>query len=91
MVNDAVEIKVRAERRAGEMLKQSELHKGGRPKTPDTMSVVSEPIKLREAGISHKQSSRWQTLADIPEEQFEETIRVSNSADGSAAKGQLFC
>jgi hypothetical protein len=71
MQNDAAEIGLRAERRAGEMLQESELHKGGRPKkTADNVSVVSEPIKLAEVGISHKQSERWQAIASIPEEEF---------------------
>src|SRR5687767_13746949 len=61
--NEAAEIKIRAERRAGELLADMEKSEGGRPvKTADIVSVVSPP-KLSELGIAHKQSERWQKVA----------------------------
>ena len=63
MVEWATEIKVRAERRAGELLAAMEKHEGGRPtKTSDTQEQVSAPT-LSQLGIDKKQSSRWQKLA----------------------------
>ena len=40
---------------------------------------------LEELGISHDQCSRWQKLADVPEEDFEATSRELTTAytDGS--------
>jgi hypothetical protein len=67
MQNQCAEIKVRAERRAGELLKAKEKHRG----FPDIVQShdVTPPPKLEEIGISRKQSSRWQAIADIPEPQ----------------------
>jgi len=73
--NSAAEIKLRAERRAGEMLAKDEKIKRGRPqKKGDTMS----PISLESFGVSKKQSSRWQKEAKVDENLFEEYIRECN-------------
>src|SRR5215471_8349167 len=40
--------------------------------SPTTMIV--QPAKLTDLGISRDQSSRWQKMADIPEAEFEEEI-----------------
>ena len=70
--------KVRAERRAGELLKAKEKHRG----FPDIVQShdVTPPPKLEEIGISRKQSSRWQAIADIPEPVFEEHIARAKEA-----------
>jgi len=75
--NHAAEIKLRAERRAGELLRDMEKNKGGRPtdETDNTLLPVTPP-KLSEIGISKMQSSRWQALADIPDARFEEAIEA---------------
>src|SRR5215831_20307833 len=61
--------------------------RGGRPskKTPDTLSGVSgdpddDLPTLAELGISHKQSSRWQAVASVPEDVF--TQYISEGIDG---------
>jgi N6-adenosine-specific RNA methylase IME4 len=73
MQNQCAEIKLRAERRAGELLKEQRLNKGqllrGR-----TMTPRDEAPKLEDVGINKSQSSRWQQMADLPEEKFEEHI-----------------
>jgi N6-adenosine-specific RNA methylase IME4 len=69
---DASEIRLRAERRLGEMLIASPRHEGGRPaKTRSVEEQVSEKPKLAEAGIDRKLSMRAQKLAAVPETQFE--------------------
>lgn len=76
----AAEIRVRAERRAGELLidmkesgsrasAQGNLKHG--PKSPDTSSGK----RLSDLGISADQSSKWQQLAAIPDHQFESAFR----------------
>jgi N6-adenosine-specific RNA methylase IME4 len=83
--NHAAEIKIRAERRAGELLKEMDKHPAGRPpkegKISDIVSPIPTPPTLSELGISNKQSSRWQALAGIPEEKFEAALE-SKKAEG---------
>lgn len=62
--NQAAELKLRAERKAGEMLAEMELPDGRPPKNGDGVSP------LESLGITKKQSSRWQKEAAVPEEEF---------------------
>lgn len=52
---------LRAERRAAELLAGMDMNPGGRS-TGDTLSQV---------GIARHQSSRWQRIATVPEDQFD--------------------
>lgn len=74
---DAAEIRIRAERRLGEMLLEQKsgdgLNKGGRPKTTAHKAEVSIP-SLPDAGIDHKLSSRAQKLAAVPRKEFEQEL-----------------
>lgn len=63
----AMELKLRSERRAGEFLQDIDL-KPGRPKNTDKMSALSK------LNISQQESSRWQRIAKIPVERFEEYL-----------------
>lgn len=72
---DAAEIRMRAERRLGEIIRDQKetvgFHEGGRPsKTGADREPVSKPT-LADAGIDKKLSSRAQKMAAVPEEQFE--------------------
>lgn len=74
---DASEIRIRAERRLGEMIRTQKetvgLNDGGRPrKTPTVEEGVIPP--LADVGIDYKLSSRAQSIAAIPEDEFEETL-----------------
>jgi len=72
MAQQALDLKLRAERKAGGFLQEMPKNSGGRPKkTPDNRSVVSTLDKM---GITHKESSRWQRIASIPEERFEDYL-----------------
>lgn len=65
---DAAEIKVRAERRIGELLR-------GMPKAVNQHAGDGvSPASLADIGIEKKQSSRWQQEASIPSDQFENLI-----------------
>jgi hypothetical protein len=71
----AAEIRIRAERRTGELLKELEKGKGGRPPENSLHDANSLFSKAKEdAGISDNQAARWQQLADIPKEEFEKAI-----------------
>jgi len=75
--NAAAEIKLRAERKAGEMLAAMEKNEGGRPpKTGNTML----PVSLEDLGITKMQSSRWQKEATVDDEDFAELVEECNTA-----------
>ncbi len=74
MQNNAAEIKLRAERRAGEMLDGMDRQGKGRPQKK-SHRVTFSPIKLSEIGVTKKQSSRWQSIAALPKKDFEGYIR----------------
>lgn len=84
---DASEIRIRAERRLGELIREQKetvgLQSGargkagpGRGKNGVTQedSVLDDRPTLADAGISKKLSSRSQAIAGIPEEEFEQTL-----------------
>ena len=76
---DAAEIRIRAERRLGELIKAQQetvgLAKGGGDTSTGTRKVpVQEPPTLTEAGISKNLSSRAQKLAAVPQDKFEELV-----------------
>ena len=56
------ELKLRAERKAGEILRAMPKAVNRHSPSADTMSAL---------GIGHKQSSRWQQVAAVPEPEFE--------------------
>lgn len=72
LIQYATEIKVRAERQAGAMLKDAsergDRHHQGRAAADD------KPTTLGDLGISANQSSRWQSLASMTEEHFETAV-----------------
>jgi len=69
-LNQAVEVKLLAERRAGELLKALRL-RGGNRKSDHRNNGAS----LDGLGISRVQSSRWQREASLPEVDFQEYLR----------------
>jgi len=71
-------IRIRAERRAGELLAQMEKLKG-RPQKASPLT------RLSELGISYDESSRWQHLAAVPKDDFE--AELANFHDEEAALG----
>jgi hypothetical protein len=61
--NHVAEIKIRAERRAGELLAEMEL-KPGRPKAGNTATLAA-------LEIDEHDSRRWQQIASVPKDRFE--------------------
>jgi hypothetical protein len=79
----AAQIRIRAERRAGELLQEMKKRgerdpgNGGDRKSPSTATTViqsNKPSTLQDIGITRDQSSQWQKLAEIPLEEFEEAV-----------------
>lgn len=73
IANAAVEGRLRAERRMGEALASLPGlgEKGGDRKSSDNMS-------LDDIGVTRKQSSRWQKLASISEDEFSDYVSTCN-------------
>jgi hypothetical protein len=65
----ACEIRLRAERKAGQLLAQMDKLKG-RPEK------ASDAVTLSDVGVSRNQSSQWQQLAEIPDEDFEVALQA---------------
>lgn len=74
--NDAAEIKIRAERKAGELLSgmaergERDPGKGGNRRS----QFHDGTVKLNNLGIERKQSMRWQRMARLGEDEFETAI-----------------
>jgi hypothetical protein len=77
-VQYATEIKVRAERKAGEMLAKMPKHNGGRP----SQNRSNDTTSLKDIGITKDQSSRWQQVASIPEKHFEAAVEMAKNSAG---------
>lgn len=79
LIEHATDIKLRAERRAGEILigmaKDGERSTGGRPgeNHPEDMSVP-KVATLKDLEITHNESSQWQRLAKLPAPEFEKRV-----------------
>jgi hypothetical protein len=72
--NLAAEIKLRAERKAGEMIAEFHMHGGDR-----RSSLHDGNLKLDDLGISPHQSHRWQKEATVPETEFERFLREAEA------------
>jgi hypothetical protein len=80
LIGYATEIRLRAERRAGEMLAEMK-ENGGRQTAgrPEINGSAALPL-LGTLGVTKTQSSRWQQLAKLAEEKFEERLQRAKLA-----------
>jgi hypothetical protein len=76
----AAEVRVRAERRAGELLQDMAEHGERDPGKGGDRKSQSQPetVKLSDLGITKTQSSRWQALAAVPKNDFETALKGPN-------------
>jgi len=65
------EIKIRAERKAGEMLKGMEKAPGIKMAGNNIMLPPENIPTLKDLGIEPMQSHRWQLESEVPEKKFE--------------------
>jgi hypothetical protein len=77
MQNWMVEIKLRAERRAGELLAEGFEHGTIAGQGPNSTNVST----ISDFGISKNESSAWQRLAAVPEAVFEEAIVTAKAGN----------
>jgi N6-adenosine-specific RNA methylase IME4 len=93
LIEDATEIRLRAERRAGELLRKMEKNGGARGQgRPQKGGSKGRPPKdntptLADLGVTKTQSSRWQRFADLDPETFESRViaarkKALNGLDG---------
>lgn len=86
--NAAASVKLRAQRKSGEFLRDMPKHPPGPNPYPKDGEIL--PAKIEDYGISYVQSSKWQQIANIPEEEFEEYIRDGiNSGEELTTAGAL--
>ena len=74
------EIKVRAIRRIGQELKKQEKNKGTIRRGNKVLPRDDTPT-LKQLGLTKMQSSRWQRIADLSDEQFQELIAFCYSEE----------
>jgi hypothetical protein len=77
LIDQATEIRMRAERRVGELLAHMDKNAGARGSGSNQHELRSHDATaptLSDLGINKSQSSRWQKLADLPEDDFEAVI-----------------
>jgi hypothetical protein len=82
LIEHATEIRMRAEIRAGELLREMEKNKGARSQLKGGVPVGDRAPKpprdtvptLKDLGVTKSQSSRWQKVAALPKDEQEEKI-----------------
>jgi hypothetical protein len=88
----ACEIRLRAERRCGQLLREMEKAKGARgnpggqgaPIVRSHDDTAQGETKLSDLGISKQQSSDWQKMAAIPDNDFEVALAVAGGKPTTA-------
>jgi len=90
----AIEIRMRAERKAGALLKlMAETGERATRGGDRRSNFHGESLKLADIGVSHIQSHRWQGLAKLDADGFEQRVavakrEVARSAEGTRAERQ---
>lgn len=88
--NQAAEIRIRAERRAGELLVDMQTSGERQAKERGRPTKVSSPTTLPKLGITRDQSSKWQRLARmIDDATFEEAVARAKENDGELTTAGL--
>jgi len=82
LIQYATEIKVRAERRCGELLQRTEKNTGARGVGSALASSEGTPPTLREMGLTYDESSRYQQLAAMPDAHFETAVATAKATAG---------
>jgi hypothetical protein len=78
---DAAEIKLRAERRLGELLAEQKKNGERRAEKNRLHDATSPPPTLADLGIEKTAAHRWQAVAKVPAPKFEEYIAGQRSTE----------
>lgn len=77
MQQQIVSIKLRAERKAGDILATMPKHPPGpAPAAGENGAAPEEPLTLEQLGITKRQSANWQKVAAVPAEKFDAYIET---------------
>ena len=87
--NKAAEIKLRAERRAGQLLKEMEKKPPGPEPKDRSHHATDLPPSLSDIGITKSQSSRWQKESEVSEEKFEQFVAECNDQEKEVTQSGL--
>jgi hypothetical protein len=88
--NQAAEIRIRAERRAGELLVDMQTSGERQAKERGRPRKVSSPTTLPRLGITRDQSSKWQRLARIIDDAtFDKAVALAKENDGELTTAGL--
>jgi N6-adenosine-specific RNA methylase IME4 len=92
--NDAAELKLRAERKAGDMLREMALAKAApgnqHTGTLDQFHDGTRPTTLADVAITKTQSHRWQQEAALPEAAFESYVATTRSRGQELTSAALY-
>ena len=81
--NQCAEIKLRAERKAGEVLADAAPHGGDRISSTPKGTLLS-------FGVSKKQSTNWRQAASLPESEFEAHVaRTKEAGEWEKAEARM--
>lgn len=89
LIKWATEIKVRAERKAGQLLADIPKVKGGNPNFATGHTMLPVAKTLEELGVTKNESSRWQKLAAVSDSQFEEAVASAKEVAGEVTTAAL--
>lgn len=94
MIAWATEIKVRAERRTGELLKELARGKGGgdvklHPSNRGTSEPSPYAAALESSGLSRQTAHRYQALAAMPEKHFETAVATAKATAGEVTSAHM--
>jgi N6-adenosine-specific RNA methylase IME4 len=87
VVRKAEEIKLRAERRAGEILLKSPKQRPGsyQQKQRSIADTVDIPPSYKDLGITKMDAMKWQRVASIPAKEFERWLKTSDEVSSAGA------
>jgi len=80
LIDNATEIRKRAERRAGEVLAEMKVNGERHEQGQGVKSRAATLPKLSDIGITKTQSSRWQQLAKMPADSFEAHVAAAKKS-----------
>ena len=87
--NQCAEIKLRAERKAGEVLEGIPRSDGGRPQKNSDRDEPSFQKAIEDIGVSKTAATRWQQAASVPEAEFEAHVARTKEAKQELASASV--